>query len=486
MRLSEQATDAQNLLLTPPGTLCSVKVWFAYSRFQVARADMTEPDSPPWDSEEFRHALANKQPGHAFALVRKAKGLTQVDFGVLMYWDRSQAGRIERDEIDTIRDIYLMGQTADALGIPRLALLPALLGTADTGTIEVKDNEGVEPVDRRKFGQTGLILLGTAVAATSAGNAPLIGADHLRAMSDAADQLWAHDSQCGSGGLLEPALQQYTAARRLLDHGSYSARTGSDLAVAVGNLADCAGWLACDSGNHHAARRCFTEALVLTERIENGGAGINEKLLWQNVMDDLRQQAWRDGNMREGLQLSRRVAEASRHIPSARLQALNAGRLAVAYAAIGESRDAETSIRHAWRELDRGLDNSDDPIWLHFVTESEIQSIEAKARTYLGEHGQPGQHAQAVEIYRRSVGAGDSKSRDEASYRAYFAASIARLGDTKTAITEGLTALSFLEGPVTSPRLVAELQPVRTAATKTRHDDAAEFRSRFDALTIAV
>jgi hypothetical protein len=447
---------------------------------------MTEPDAVPWDSDEFRRALANKQPGHAFALVRKANGLTQVDFGVLMYWDRSQAGRIERDEIDTIRDVYLMGRTADALGIPRLALLPALLGTPDTGTIQVKDNEGVEPVDRRRFGQTGLILLGTAVVATGAAGAPppRIGADHVRALSDAADQLWTHDSQYGSGGLLRPALQQYAAARRLLEYGSYSSRIGSELAVAVGNLADCAGWLACDSDDQHAARRCFTEALVLTERIENGGAGIGEKLLWQNVMDNLRQQAWRDGNVREGLQLSRRVAEASRHIPSARLHALNAARLAVAYAAVGDAPEAETAIRHAWREVDHGLDSPDDPIWLHFVTESEIRSIEAKARTYLGAHGYSGQHDRAVEIYRRSVETGDSKDRDEASYRAYLAASVARLGDTKAAVAEGLAALSMLEGPVTSPRLVAELQPVRTAASKIRDDDAEQFRARFDALTV--
>jgi hypothetical protein len=441
----------------------------------------------PWDSEEFRQALANKQPGHAFALVRKANGLTQVDFGMLMFWDRSHAGRIERDDIDTVRDVYLMGRIADALGIPRLALLPALLGTPDNGTIEVRYNEGVGDVDRRQFGQTGLVLLGTAVAATSATAAPaaaspLIGSDHIRMLSDAADQLWAHDSEYGSGDLLAPALQQYFVAKRLLDHGNYDTRTGSDLAAAVGNLADCAGWLACDSGDQRTARQCFTESLVLTERIKSGGAGIGEKLLWQNVMDDLRQQAWRDGNMREGLQLSLRVADASRHIPSARLHALNAARLAVAYAAVGDDKEAGIAIRHAWREVESGLDNPDDPIWLHFVTESEIRSIEAKARTFLGERGYSGQHARATEIYGRSLDVKGSKPRDEASYRVYYSASIARLGDTTTAVREGLAALSILEGPVKSSRLVAELQPVRSAVAEVRTDDADQFRTRFDAL----
>jgi hypothetical protein len=184
------------------------------------------------------------------------------------------------------------------------------------------------------------------------------------------------------------------------------------------------------------------------------------------------------------LQLSLRVDEVSRRIPSTRLHALNAARLAVAYAGVGDVREAEAAILNAWREVDRGLDSPDDPIWLHFVTESEIRSIEAKARSFLGERGFSGQHARAVDIYGQSVGADGSKPRDEASYRAYFAASIAHLGDTRTAVGEGLAALALLEGPVTSPRLIGELQPVRIAAAKTRDGDAEQFCTRFDALSV--
>jgi tetratricopeptide (TPR) repeat protein len=443
---------------------------------------MVEPDALPWDSEEFRHALANKQPGHAFALVRKAKGLAQVDFGVLMYWDRSQAGRIERDETDTIRDIYLMGQTADVLGIPRLALLPALLETPNPGTIEVKDNEGADAVDRRQFGQAGLILLGTAAAATSAVKAtaatpPLIGADHIRVLSKAADQLWARDNDFGSGQLVQAALDQFAMGRRLLDYGDYDARTGTELAAVVGNLGLVSGWLAYDGGDQDTARRCYNDALVLAER----GA---DNSLAANVLGALRLQAWAIGRMREALQLSLRASDRSRHDGSARMQALLAAYQGVAYAAVGDHRECERALSVAWREVDRGLDDPNDPVRLHFVTESEIRSIEARARTFLGERGYSGQHERAVDIYRRSVGADGSKPRDEASYRAYFAASIARLGDTRTAVAEGLAALALLEGPVASPRLVAELQPVRTAAAKTRDDDAEQFRTRFDALSV--
>ncbi|WP_280478767.1 hypothetical protein [Nocardia asiatica] len=86
-------------------------------------------------------------------------------------------------------------------------------------------------------------------------------------------------------------------------------------------------------------------------------------------------------------------------------------------------------------------------------------------------------------IYRETIGErGTQRPRDETSYRAYYAAALTGLGDTTAAITEAHTALTLLEGPVNSPRLLAELRPVRVAATRTRGDDAEHFRHRFDTL----
>lgn len=153
----------------------------------------------------------------------------------------------------------------------------------------------------------------------------------------------------------------------------------------------------------------------------------------------------------------------------------SSAREAVAHAAIGDQREAESAINRALREVDRGLDDSEDPIWLRFVTAAEIQSITAQAGTFLG------QHDKAVEFYQASVGA-HNKPRDEASYRAYYSASLARLGDDSAAVTEGLSALALLEGPVKSHCLVSELQPARTAADRASTDDAEQFRSRFDLL----
>ncbi|MEV2219405.1 helix-turn-helix transcriptional regulator [Nocardia vinacea] len=427
-----------------------------------------------WDSSEFRRLLAEQQPGPAFALVRKASGLSQADFGALLHWERSHTGRVERGEVGTLYDYRELIRVADVLGVPRSALLPALLGTPDTGTIESGDSEGVGDVDRRQFGLT---VFGTALFSAFASDtlatattAPSVGGVHLGYLNKMVDQLWAHDNEYGSGGLLEPALKQYALSRRLLEFGSYDERMGADLAAVTARFAECAGWLAFDSGDQTTAESCCHHAITLAER-SSDSARIAD------VLDVMRWQAWHFGRMREALQLSLRATDLSRNSRSSRLQAMRAAHDGVAYAAVGDGREAERAMAHAWREIERGCDDPDDPVGLLFVTPAEIRSIEAKARGYLG------QHERAAEIYRESIDAEDCKARDEASYRAYFAASLSRLGDANAAVAQGLATLPLLEGPVSSARLVAELRPVRGIAERTHGDDAEHFRERFDALS---
>jgi hypothetical protein len=53
-------------------------------------------------------------------------------------------------------------------------------------------------------------------------------------------------------------------------------------------------------------------------------------------------------------------------------------------------------------------------------------------------------------------------------------------GDTSTALTEGVTVLTTLEGSVSSWRTLRQLEPVRAAATT--HSNGEEFHMRYDKL----
>ncbi|MEV6322970.1 helix-turn-helix transcriptional regulator [Nocardia sp. NPDC051787] len=415
--------------------------------------------------------LASGKPGAALALVRKQMGLSQADFAELLHWDRTHAGRVERGEVGTIFDVRELIRAADALGIPRSALLPLLLGDPDAGTIEGGGAEGVDDVDRRQFVQTATLAVTAGAAADVPWSGPMrVGTGHIAYIRAVTQRLWEHDNVYGGGRIADFAIEQYRLARRLVDHGEYGPRVGADLIDAAGRLADFAGWVAEDNGWVDVARRFYMEGVLLAEQ------GGKDELL-TNAIANVAFLATKRPTSREPVRLAQRASELARRVPSARLNALRAAREAVAHAAVGERREFEQAMIRAWREVDRGLDDPDDLTWLQFVTSAEIRSIEARGRSYLG------QHSRAATIYRKATSsAGTMLLRDQASYRAYFAASLAGLGDLNTAITEGHAALSLLEGPVSSPRLVEELRPVRVAAERISGDEGERFRLRFDAL----
>ncbi|MGK8522019.1 helix-turn-helix domain-containing protein [Nocardia asteroides] len=425
-----------------------------------------------WKSPQFRKLLADGRPGQALALIRREMGLSQADFGALLHWDRTHAGRVERGEVGTIFDIRELVRAANALGIPRSALLPLLLATPDTGTIDYGGGEGVDDVDRRQFG------LATTMAALAGISMPLIGTakpirvgtGHVTYIRGLTQRLWEHDNLRGGGGILDYASRQYAFARRLLDSGSYGHRIGAELVSATGWLSNTVAWLARDSNRPRVAWQHLTESVLLAEQCDDNA------LLAAALGDlaDLASSA--PTSTAVPVRLARRSTELVRGIPSARMNALKAAEEATAYAAIGDEREFHRAMGRVWREADRGLDSQEDPGWLEYVTEAELSVHEARGLRMLGHHDR------ATELCRESLAKGSRFPRDEASYRAYFAAALAGLGDTTSAITEAHAALTLLEGPVDSPRLLGELRPVRIAATRARGDDAEHFRLRFDAL----
>ncbi|MGY1896629.1 helix-turn-helix domain-containing protein [Nocardia gipuzkoensis] len=431
-------------------------------------------DSPftvVWDSPRFRQLLASGKPGRALALVRKQMGLSQADFAELLHWDRTHAGRVERGEVGTIFDVRELIRAADALGIPRTALLPLLLGDVDAGTIEGGGAEGVDDVDRRQFVQTATL----AVTAGAAGEVPWsypvrVGTGHIAYLQKVTQQLWEHDNRFGGGAIIDFALQNYRLARRLLDHGEYGARTGIELARAAGWLSNTAGWLAFDCGRTGLAWHQYMESVLLAEQCDD------TELLAAAFGDLANIATVSPTASREPVRLARRSSELVRSVSSARLNAWRAVGEAVAYAAVGDTSSFEKALTRVWREADRGLDSRDDPAWLDCITEAELRVWEARGRKLLG------QHSKAVTLCGESMGRAGNPHRDEASYRAYFAASLAGLGEVDAAIAAGHGALSLLEGPVNSLRLVGELRPVRIVSERSRGDDAEHFRVRFDSL----
>jgi DNA-binding XRE family transcriptional regulator len=87
----------------------------------------------PWDSVVWREALAALELPVAVAVFRAAAGLTQRELAVLLGWSPSTLCLLESGRRKSLNDIRVWLRFADTVGIPRVALLPLVLGRADVG-----------------------------------------------------------------------------------------------------------------------------------------------------------------------------------------------------------------------------------------------------------------------------------------------------------------------------------------------------------------
>ncbi|MGY0497404.1 hypothetical protein ACWZHB_02765 [Nocardia sp. FBN12] len=424
-----------------------------------------------WDTDHYQWAIRHS-PGRAVAALRDAAKVSQHQLAARMSRAQSWIAKGENGDSGAFFDIRKLIAVTDTLGVPPAALFPLLLNLsthneATSGKRSEGHVSGGESVDRRDFGKLAVFGVAASIMSVPVSGA-VVGIDGVAFFRNAVDALNTADQQHGSGHVGDSAIAQYRSARALLDNGSFTNSTGLQLARVTGELAECAGWLAYDNGDHEFARRCYTEALTLAA--ESG-----DDTLMIRVLQSMTRQSCHLGRAQEAVRFSGRAADLTRRAESPRLHALVAARVAISHAAAQDAHGFDRAIGQAWREVDHGLDNSDD-VWLQFVTVSEVRAHEAKGRRYLGHH------ASAADLYRAIADGSDSSPRDRVTYRACLAASLAGLGDRSAALEEGLTTVDVLEQQVQSRRIVREMQPLRALCDIAKDDASIEFRERYDTL----
>ena len=303
-----------------------------------------------------------------------------------------------------------------------------------------------------------------------------VTASHVRYLKTCAESLSSRDQAIGGGALLKQAVRQWQRAKRMLDGSAYTEPVGQELLNVTGNLAATAGWLAFDAADISVAKRMYAEALLLAESADD--PVLTTRVLEKTSMlftylarrDDAK------GLARHGLRLSERARNVAAHEPMPRLHALVAIRRASAASLLGDSHTFQVSIGQARSELDRGV-STDDPAWIQFVDEFEIDGQEAIGRSNLGHYDK------AIELNRRSLAAPGVAVRNRACDQVRLATTLAAAGDTYSALSEARAVLTLLEERVTSARALNELRPVRDVAQQL-HDE--EFCARFDSAAEAL
>jgi DNA-binding XRE family transcriptional regulator len=428
---------------------------------------------PVWlfDSPLLRQALAQVNLPAVPAIVRAACGLSQRDLAAIVGWSPAALSYYERGVRDGMFDIRTAFQFADAVGMPRAALLPLVFADAGADVVAgTADGTGLD-LSRRGFGSLAATA-GAAAAVPSVSVPRAVNSSHVRYWQACTDVLYARDHAVGGTILLSPALQQWQRVRLALEDGA-AGETGRQFLAVAGELALCTGWIALDGGRLPLARPLYAEAGELA-------AGAGDVVLAVHVLTNqsmLSAEMARTGPTREpgrqALRLAFQAQEEGRYIPVARLHTLIALRHASAASLLGDKTAFQAAIVQARRELIRGPHDGDPPEWLRFVDETQITGTEARGWLDLGDA------ARSVPLYRQVLAAGLSP-RDRAGYGADLADALLKHGAPDDAVATAMDVLPAVEGGVSSMRCLNRLRMVRRAAENTT--GAQEFCDRFDAV----
>ncbi|GAA2618586.1 helix-turn-helix transcriptional regulator [Actinomadura fulvescens] len=425
-----------------------------------------------WDSLPMRQALARTDPGAFLAVLRAAAGLSQLELANLVEgWSQSTVSLIERGQRATLYDVRELLRVADAVDMPREALLPLIMGRQDA-TLESESRifgSGKGELDRRTFNvmAAGLAL---PVVLPQVQIPERVGTAHVHYLRNCAERLYRRDQNVGGAALLRQAVRQFHRARQMLDESDYPAPIGRELLAVAGDLATCAGWLAFDAGDLVSARQLYGEALLMAGSADDAVLHTHVLTNMSMLSCYVARTSGRRKLAREGLRFAEQAADVARHEPSPPLHTLISLRRSNAAALLGDSHTFKSAIKRAKVELDRGP-HADDPEWIRFVGAAEVIGHEAAGHLNLG-------HPDRAERLYRSV-LDDStldSSRNRAYYGALLAGALLEQGDETQAIGEGMAVLPALSHGVTSVRTLNELRPLRLAA----NNKTEEFCVRFD------
>ncbi|MGH3567273.1 MAG: hypothetical protein ACRDRH_14825 [Pseudonocardia sp.] len=314
-----------------------------------------------WDSAPLRAALARVDLAAFAALVRRASRLSLEGLGALVGegWSKSLMSLIERGSRDTLYDLRKLLAFVDAVGMPRTALAPLILGDPDA-TLEAEEIAALWGVDTMELNRRGFAAMSAGLASAAVVSVPArVDWAHVRYLQAALVRLRDQDDVVGGGGVLPQCLRLFAQARRMLDESDHSAAVGQQLLVVTADLGIKSAWSAYDVDNQGLARRLYEQSALLADSADDGG---QRAYLYANMVQQstcLARHTGRKDLAREALRFAGRAQDAARAEPSPALHSLIALRRSLAHAQLGDEAAFRSAIATARRELDRGPHEAD-------------------------------------------------------------------------------------------------------------------------------
>jgi transcriptional regulator with XRE-family HTH domain len=452
--------------------------------------------------------------GAELRLLRERAGLSMADLGARINYDSSLVGRVERAQqvpsqsfaaacdkalgcdgrfvrlwrlLDGQRRQPSAGDNAQAPSTPTASSLGraypgaqasgpgsiGLLGApvpvdSDVVTVPVLTPEGgvtTMAIDRRH------LLLGLGAAPVAAGLSRLTsdGAGHadLRRVGDAevgevlatVQALKLLDNRIGGGNLCATALMETRRVWRMVNTSRCTDDVAGRLRSAAGELAIFTGWLHYDASRSDDAWSLLTEGLTAARL----GSDPNVEI---HAYAQLSLVAGRSGRARDAVDLARagqRIAGAS---APQRLRSLLHVREAQGWSQLGEATESDRALGRARDAFDPRA-SADDPGWISFYTEAELEGLDAVCRDGLG------QDTAAQRSYRTALdGLPTQYVRNREYFATGYALASARTGDLDQATDAGHRTLATVS-EMSSARVRNRLRQLHRSLTDRAPEHAA-------------
>lgn len=348
-----------------------------------------------------RHTIAEARRtlGRQLAELRRAAGYSQHQFAPLTHYTRSTIANVEVGRQHAPRTFWqLCDDVLSASGtlISGYDHLHALIRQHHEQIAHALRQESEEHAGIGDYPQQGDLsryevpfdpmrrrtLVTWGLATTTAGGLGLasVGAvdvADIARLQRTETRLHRLGHRHGGDSLWQSAMASADEGYLMLERSSYGPSLGDQLLRATGGLELCAGFLAFDARQHHAAQACYTGALALARQL--GDPEVETRALC-----GLARVSYVLDRPREG----RRLATAAEQVAasqggSPRLAVLSHLRHAVASSLMADTRGTERAITQARKALDR---DRDEPVeeWSVFLTQFEIDAAEATCAVELG------------------------------------------------------------------------------------------------------
>lgn len=343
-------------------------------------------------------AEARRTLGRQLAELRRAAGYSQQEFAPLTHYGRSTIANVEVGRQHAPRtfwqlcDDVLSASGTLSGGYDHLQTIirqhheevaRALREKSEDRTCPGDYHEGdvarrevpFDPMRRRTLVTWGLAT--TAAGGLGLASVGAVGAADVGRLQRAEARLQRLANRHGGESLWQAASVSADEGHLMLEQGSYGTRVGKQLLMATGRLQVCAGWLAFDAGQHHAARVSYTDALALSRQV-------SDPEVETRALAGLARESYVLDRPRE----AQRLAAAAEHIAastggSPRLAVVPQLRHAMASSLMADSRGADQAITRARKALDRDHHEPSEE-WSAFLTPFEIDGIEATCALELG------------------------------------------------------------------------------------------------------